>query len=522
MKKKILLLLCAVCFVLPIAFILTGCNNKTETYNVNFDYGKATSFFETNTTSVSVNSNEWITTIPNIKDEYKDSFLGWFVKGSDTEIKNNSFIGADCILEARFDINEAPSGLYQNGMYVMTWEEITTMYPETFVEDGEIGIFGYQSFLTELSGELVIDTSILSINMNAFKDCNKLNKIIIPDSVTTIGDGAFENCTELKEIKLPNKLKTIQANTFKGCVNLEDVQISKSVESINRRAFEGCTSLTEITIPKNVTFITEWAFKDCVNLSSVTINGDIDTSNGDIDTSFGIGVFDGCLSLEYVTISEGVRRLSNLFAGCSNIKSIDLPSTLEYIGSYVFSNCSSLKEIYIPSNVLHVGVGVFAGCDSLAYIYVSKLNETFIDTHDHYINRSILINKKTNTIVGGQLSNFSDPAEISYNGTIGDHAFSTNNNLSKLIISANKISDGAFYECKNLNEVEISGNVMEISVAAFYGCIALEKFILNNAEGYKWQICDNNTWVDVSTLDNDTLIRYLTTERYCRLKQVEI
>ena len=93
MKKRILMLLCVICFVFPIAFMLTGCNDKTESYNVKFDYGKAVAFFETDTTSVSVKASEWITNIPSIKDEYKDSFLGWFVQGSDTEIKNNSFIG---------------------------------------------------------------------------------------------------------------------------------------------------------------------------------------------------------------------------------------------------------------------------------------------------------------------------------------------------------------------------------------------------------------------------------------------
>ena len=57
----------------------------------------------------------------------------------------------------------------------------------------------------------------------------------------------------------------------------------------------------------------------------------------------------------------------------------------------------------------------------------------------------------------------------------------------------------AFYECENLTEVEIDSEVAEISSGAFYGCNILEKFTLNNAEGYKWQISideENNTWVD--------------------------
>ncbi|MGN1200746.1 MAG: leucine-rich repeat domain-containing protein [Candidatus Caccovivens sp.] len=448
MKKKILMCLCAVCFILPIAFMLAGCNNKTETYNVNFDYGKATSFFETNITSVSVNSNEWVTTIPKIKDAYKDSFLGWFVKGSDTEIKNNSFIGADCTLEARFDINEAPSGLYQNGKYEMTWEEVKSCTSKT-----------------DLVGELVLDSSFFNED---FSNCDKITQVIIP-------------------------------------INLK---------AIHNNAFEGCTSLTKIVIPQNIIGIYGSAFKNCTNIKSVIINGDIKTSSIN-------GVFDGCSSLEYITISEGVRYLGNLFGGCNNVKSINLPSTLEYIDDFAFRNCSSLSEIYIPSNVWHVGEGVFGGCDSLTNIYVSKFNETFIGTGTDSSNRSILINKETKTIVSGQLFY---AGHITYNGIIGERAFNKNNNLSKLTVSANKIGKLAFYECENLTEVEIYSNVTEISSSAFYGC-NLEKFTLNNAEGYKWQISideENNTWVDVSALDNVGLIGYLTTETHCCLKQVEI
>lgn len=460
MKKKILMCLCAICFIVPISFMLVGCNNSQETYNVNFDYGKAVSFFESSETSASVLSNEWITTIPNIKDEYKDSFLGWYVQGTDTEVKNYSYIGANCTLEARFDINCAPSGLYQNGKYVMTWGELKINYPNAFTEEGEIG----NADFTGLSGELVIDMSITTIESNTFKGCNKLTNLIIPDSVTTISYGAFENCMALKEIKLPNKLKTIQTNTFKGCTSLEDVQISKSVESIVGRAFEGCTSLTEITIPKNVTFIPEWAFKDCVNLTSVTICGNVDTLGA---------IFEGCTSLNNVVIEEGVTRLYDILNNCDKITNITLPSTLEYIDDFAFKNCSSLSQIYIPSNVSYMGGNAFAGCDSLININVSAGNKIY--KNDKF-NRFI-INKETYTIICGVLPGKGYGSVLEYDetmaeqGVIGEYAFYGNNNLTRLnSVYVNKIDKYAFVDCKNLTEVEINYCVMEIDTSAFFGC----------------------------------------------------
>jgi len=454
MKKKFLMFLCTLCFIIPVSFVFTGCNNKTPnyvTYNVNFDYGKASSFFKSTITEDSVKSNEWITTIPEIKDEYKDSFLGWFVKGSDTEVKNYSIIGANCTLEARFDINKAPSGLYQKGKYVMTWEEVTG-----------------SSNKTELSGDLVLDDSFDS------------------------------------------------QDDFSNCVNLTNVIIPKGLTYFNYSSFKNCTGLTEIVIPETVTKIYGSMFKNCTNIKKVTLNGNVDTLSG-------VSVFEGCINIEEVVIAEGVRHLGCMFAGCDSIETINLPASLEYIDNFAFKGCSALKELYIPSNVCHIGEGVFAGCDSLGIVYVSKLNDTFVDTSDDYANRSIIINKETNTIVAGQLFHGGEPAYLSFSGIIGKGAFRGNNVLTKLIVSANKIEDLAFLGCENLEEVEISENITEISSCAFYGCSMLEKFTLKNQDGFKWQISidsENETWVDVSTLDNETLLEYLTTKSHCCLKQV--
>ena len=332
MKKKILLLFCAICFVLPFTFMFTGCNNKIETYNVNFDYGQAASFFETNTTSVSVNSNEWITSIPNIKDEYKDSFLGWFVKGSDTEIKNNSFIGADCILEARFDINNAQSGLYQNGKYIMTWEEID------WVNANKL-----------LVGDLVIDSSVTTINYGQFMNCEDLTSVVIPDSVENIGGAAFKNCSSLKNIRLSKNVHDIKADTFANCLSLKN-----------------------FTIDEHITQISGGAFADCLNLNTVTVCGNVKVDGN--NNEYGYSVFKGCTSLRNVIINEGVTVLDRILFGCENILQINLPYTLETIVHNAFEGCSSIKELFIPSNVSATGTNILKGCEAIdTFVLYEKL-----------------------------------------------------------------------------------------------------------------------------------------------------
>lgn len=57
----------------------------------------------------------------------------------------------------------------------------------------------------------------------------------------------------------------------------------------------------------------------------------------------------------------------------SNIKSITLPKTLEYIGWNAFSNCTELEEVIINSNIKNIGYNAFEGCTSLRSIDLSKV-----------------------------------------------------------------------------------------------------------------------------------------------------
>ena len=82
---------------------------------------------------------------------------------------------------------------------------------------------------------------------------------------------------------------------------------------------------------------------------------------------------------------------SNSFAYCSNLKTIQFPPSLKYIGTFAFESCSSLeeislpgldridqcafircsslKEVRIPSTLQNVGDKAFSDCSNLSDIY---------------------------------------------------------------------------------------------------------------------------------------------------------
>lgn len=73
--------------------------------------------------------------------------------------------------------------------------------------------------------------------------------------------------------------------------------------------------------------------------------------------------------VEYVTVGLG-NGLSDTWQynynnGYKHLKSVTLPSTLRFLGSYAFYYCEGLTEISIPSSVESIGTYAFANCTSL-------------------------------------------------------------------------------------------------------------------------------------------------------------
>ena len=125
--------------------------------------------------------------------------------------------------------------------------------------------------------------------------------------------------------------------------NLKEVKINSGVKDIGISAFEGCTSLESVTISStSVKTIGNSAFKDCTVLNSITLPSSV--------TTIGDKAFSGCEALSNITIPTGVT----------------------YIGDYAFYECMGLGNITIPKNVTYIGSSAFESCDKLASVIFSE------------------------------------------------------------------------------------------------------------------------------------------------------
>ena len=360
-----------------------GQDAEIDTYTITYDYGAVDTFFAEVKETETIKATQWLTTLPEINSEYQESFLGWFVSGTEKQIKNYDFIGGNVTLEARFDVKTAPAGLYQNGKCTNTWDSLKSRFT---ISNNSINSY-YQNI--GIDGHLVIDESITSIGMGALKQsgltgvtfssnlnsigvdafayCSNLKNVYFNSSITTLGAEMFKDCVSLEEITIPGTVKSIPDYIFSGCTNLSKITIENGVESIGSLIASG-TNLKTIYIPQSINNIDAKAFTsssleeyivDEKNTIYSTIDGLLYNKDKTelISCPSGFNGTDG----EY-TIPSGVTKIGYQAFYLSNLISITLADTIQTIGSEAFYDCDSLDGMYIPASVTEIGKNAFEGC----------------------------------------------------------------------------------------------------------------------------------------------------------------
>lgn len=159
------------------------------------------------------------------------------------------------------------------------------------------------------------------------------------------------------------------------------------------------------------------------------------------------------------------------FAGCSGIKVISLPDSVQELGSGVFSDCTSLKKIEFGANLHKLGINPFSNCSSLETIVISKDNTAFV------VDDSCLYNKeKSKLLLMLPMRNkdkYSMPSTVT---DIAEYAFWNCESLQKVSLSGNlkAIPAYSFANCKSLTDIVIPYSVNEIGLKAFSHCVNLE------------------------------------------------
>ncbi len=170
----------------------------------------------------------------------------------------------------------------------------------------------------------------------------------------------------------------------------------------------------------------------------------------------------------------------------NNLKTVEIPNSITYIGSNPFSNCQSLKSITVSSSnpnyhskndcLIETETNkLISGCQN------SKVPEyVTIISHDAFYGctelKSIKIPASVTHIYAGAFYNCTNLKNVEFADSglvwIGGSAFEKCDSLKKVYIpsSVRTIEEEAFQYCKSLTKVEIPASVRDIGKYAFDSC----------------------------------------------------
>ncbi len=363
----------------------------------------------------------------------------------------------------------------------------------------------------------------------AFTGCSMLRSITIPEGVTLIGKLSFYDCSRLSEVNIADTVKMIDYAAFnftpwfqesseeylivgdgvlikcgvhpayidladknikaiggaafwnaagegqaaeygyKYAANLETIVFPETVTAIGTSAFAGCYSLKEVVLPAGVTEIGENAFNIYAE---------------DVDTQAKID-YSACENLKTIG--------AYAFQGCYGMTSMELPKSVEKVGSYAFSATTAYEtfmqnavkaeteadryfitgdgillaayvadgqtKITVPSGVKMLAGAVFSGWD-LGYIPedTSLLSDSGRSKYN----------------ISYQVKEVELPDTLT---TIGDSAFYRMLSVEKVALpkTVTWIDDSAFAFCAALTDFS-GGKIQKVGHSAFAYCVSIPSF----------------------------------------------
>lgn len=275
------------------------------------------------------------------------------------------------------------------------------------------------------------------------------------------------------------------SSTQDGVIDIPDTVISGGqpykVTAIREYAFTPSHTITNVSsvfIPATVTSIGPFAFRCCKFLATVTF------AEGSQLKSIGGSAFSGTDSahprFKEIQIPNSVETIgTNAFHNCQDLESITLPASLKTIESSAFSYCLNLSKIKLPTSLKAIQSYVFDGCSSLETVFYdgSLAQWSQINTSNGFLgysSPSLVMNDYTAQFISVKDENdpYPPPKKVTITKYTGEE--------STMVIPetiggwpVTKIGEAAFQDNTTITSVTIPASVTEIGANAFAGCTNL-------------------------------------------------
>lgn len=209
---------------------------------------------------------------------------------------------------------------------------------------------------------------------------DQIKGINVQGNITYLGTALFSSCTNAVGITLPGSIEEIASDAlpqYGACqyvivgsggnfVGDGGVLYVKDAAQYNYEEYNGKYGLVyyppalqqEKYTLDSKTEVIAGSFSSNPYLEEVTLNGKL--------VEIGYSAFAGCSNLRTVNIPYGLKKIENMaFSDCASLTDISLPESLISLGQSAFAFCDSLKKIIVPASVTEIDNGVYGG-DGLA------------------------------------------------------------------------------------------------------------------------------------------------------------
>ncbi len=326
---------------------------------------------------------------------------------------------------------------------------------------------------------------VKEIKEKAFRRC-PCSQVIIPDTIEYIGYGAFEGCIDIRSMFLPY-VGAKRYDTFSygqetlGYLFGNDIYNKTKQTTYNDN---GELVTNEYSIPSSLNYI--------------EVRG---------DSYIPYHAFQNMTNLAYLNIYDCVSS-KNILEGCSNlyilkINSNTINDVLSLFGESEFENSYKVKDYYIPNTLDTICINgdlndnYINGLDSLKYIEINNaLNVSYSSINSLSKIEEIKIKSNIDLVVTSM--SFSNESikkiELYGNYYLEEKSFYNCKNLIDFDVygNLNNIGIEAFGLCKELSSFCVSGNIGMIESKAFDGCRVLERIVVGGFVNGKASDCIEN------------------------------
>lgn len=368
--------------------------------------------------------------------------------------------------------------------------------------------------IANFNGNVIISKGITEIGKASFNGANKITGVEIPDSVTLISDYAFQYCKSLTKIEIPGTVKKIgnwwgnvNGQIFNGCSNLKEVILEEGIEEISGRAFDSCSKVKEWKLPKSLKRIGPCAFRN-ISVEEFNIPENVESIAATFISSSNLSRINVDSNNKYFTSVDGIlfdkdsTRLikypenrdgssyevpntvntidANAFGSCKNLQTIVIADSVEKIGDSAFDG-SKLKTINLGGGITNISNKPFYGAWNLTNINVITENDKYESENGILFNKgkTILI-KYPPAIINGEV--YEIPNTVV---EIGPQSF-YRSQIKNVIIpsSVKKIGSESFFQCYNLEELNLSEGLERIEWRALQQCNKIKTIVVPSSVTY--------------------------------------